>query len=185
MKFRKALLTLSVPALLSGCMSSPSSADTALNIPASRTAPAPCAANFPQRAGNLVLANTKVPKDLVDSKSAPLQFANTINVSKPLTQLTRISHFDNGWSSFALVVQSSGAQSISVHISAASLPRNSEIWLCSPDGLRNEGPYRDPVGGDVWTPVVGGDVAWLEVLVPTAQESAFKATLAEVFGGFR
>ncbi|GEM_PF-4717497 len=185
MKIRKAFLTLSLPALLSGCMSSPTSADTSSNLPVSRAAPPPCAANFAQRAGNLVLANTKVPKDLVDSKSTPLQFANTINVSKPLTQLARVSHFDNGWSSFALSVQSSGAQSISVHISGASLPRNSEIWLCSPDGLRNEGPYRDPMGGDVWTPVVPGDVAWLDVLVPTAQESSFKATLAEVFGGFR
>lgn len=185
MNFRQAFLTLSLPAMLAGCMSSPTAADTTTNTPASRNAPPPCSANFAQRAGSLVLANTKVPKDLVENKSAPLEFANTINVSKSLKELARVSHYDNGWSSFALSVQSRGAQSISVHISAASMPRNSEIWLCSPDGLRNEGPYRDPVGGDVWTPVVPGDVAWLEVLVPTSQESAFKATLAEVFGGFR
>ncbi len=185
MNIRKVSLALALPTLLAGCMSSPSSADSLSDIPAARTAPPPCAANFPQRAGTLTLANTKVPKDLVDSKSAPMQFANTINVSKPLKQLARVSHFDNGWSSFALSVQSSGAQSISVHISAATLPRGSEIWLCSPDGLRNEGPYRDAIGGDVWTPVVPGDVAWLDVLVPTSQENSFKATLAEVFGGFR
>jgi hypothetical protein len=186
MKLRQAFLTLSVPAFLAGCVSSPTSADTAaLSTPASRTAPPPCAANFAQRAGTLTLANTLPPKDLVDNKSAPQQFANTINVGKPLKDLARASRYDNGWTSFALAVQSRGAQSISVHISSASMPRNGEIWLCSPDGLRSEGPYRDPVGGDVWTPVVPGEVAWLEVLVPTAQAGSFKATLAEVFGGFK
>lgn len=185
MKFCKAFLPLLLPTLFAGCMSSPSAADPASDLPAARNAPPPCAANFAHRAGNLTLANTRAPKDLVDNKSAPQQFANTINVSKPLKDIARISRFDNGWTSYALTVQSSGAQSISVHVSATSLPRNGEVWLCSPDGLRNEGPYRDPVGGDIWTPVVPGDVAWLEVLIPTAEENSFKATLAEVFGGFK
>lgn len=186
MRLRQAFLTFSLPAILAGCVSSPTSADsTTPNIPASRNAPPPCASNFAQRAGNLTLANTLAPKDLVDNKSAPQQFANTINVSKPLKDLAKASRYDNGWTSYALSVQSRGAQSISVHITAATMPRHSEIWLCSPDGLRSEGPYRDPVGGDVWTTVVPGEVAWLDVLVPTAQENSFKATLAEVFGGFK
>lgn len=184
MKYRKLLPALSLLTLIAGCQSSPA-AESVNAAPASRNAPPPCAANFAQRAGTLKLANTKVPKDLNDSKSAPLQFANTINVSKPLAELGRFSRFDNGWSSLALSVQSEGAQSISVHISAATMPRGTEIWLCAPDGLRKEGPYRELMGGDVWTPVVPGDIAWLDVLVPSSQENQFKATLAEVFGGFR
>lgn len=133
----------------------------------------------------LKLANTKAPTDLQDSKSEPLRYANTINVSKPLTELARLSHFENGWSSFALSIHSQGAQSISVHLTAATLPRETEVWLCSPDGLTKQGPYRNAIGGDIWTPVVTGEEAWLDVLLPTAKENNFKATLAEIFGGFR
>ncbi|MES2490514.1 MAG: hypothetical protein V4607_12050 [Pseudomonadota bacterium] len=182
---RKLLPVVTLLTLLAGCQSSLSAAVESSAPAAANTAPTPCAGNFAQRAGTLTLANTKVPTDINDNKNNPLYFANKINVSKPLTDLARVSHLENGWSSFALSIQSQGAQSISVHISKATLPRGTEIWLCAPDGLQNEGPYSNAIGGDVWTPVVAGDVVWLDVLVPTAKETAFKATLAEVFGGFR
>lgn len=185
MTLRKLLPGITLLALLAGCQSSPSAADAVDALSASRIAPLPCTSNFVQRAGALKLANTKAPTDLVDKKSEPLRFANTINVSKPVAELAKVSHLDGGWSSFALSIRSQGAQSISIHLTAATLPRGTEIWLCAPDGTRNEGPYRDAIGGDVWTPVVTGEEAWLEVLVPTVQENIFKATLAEVFGGFR
>lgn len=182
MKLHTLLPSMTLLALMVGCQSSPSAADAP---EAARIAPAPCLDNFAQRAGTLKLANTKASTDFKDSKNVPLNFAQKINVSKPLSQLARITRFENGWSSYALSITSEGAQSISVHISAATLPRGSEIWLCASDGSRTEGPYRDAIGGDVWTPVVPGEVAWLDVLVPTNKESAFQATLAEVFGGFR
>ena len=184
MKYRRRFLAALVLACTAGCQSSPA-ADPANAPPASYDAPPACAGNFGQRAGTLKLENTRPPKDLNDSKSAALPFASTINVSKPLDALARTTRFDNGWSSMALSIQSLGAQSLSVHLSNLVLPRGSEIWLCAPDGSRSEGPYREAVGGDVWTPVIQGDVAWLDVLVPTAKAGQFKATLAEVFGGFR
>lgn len=185
MTLRKLLPVITLLTLLVGCQLPLSAANDSSAPAATNNTPTPCASNFAQRAGTLTLANTKVPTDINDNKDNPLYFANKINVSKPLLELARVSRFDNGWSSFALSIQSQGAKTISVHISKATLPRGTEVWLCAPDGLQNEGPYSNAIGGDVWTPVVAGEVVWLDVLVPTEKETAFKATLAEVFGGFR
>jgi hypothetical protein len=183
MKPRKLLPALILMALLGGCQATLSAADGADAPPAGR-APLACAAGFADRAGTLKLARTEAPAQTRDSKSAPLRFANSIAVGLPLVRNARITHFDNGWSSLALRIQSGGAKSISVHLTDVFLPRDTEIWLCSSDGLQQQGPYREALDGDVWTPVVRGEEAWLDVLVPTAHQSDFQATLAQVFGGF-
>jgi hypothetical protein len=179
------VLTLTTLCIVAGCQSTPSVADATLITAPPGRAPLACAAGFAERADRLKLERTEAPAQISDSKGAPLRFANTISVNKSLTRAAALTNFDNGWSSLALRLKSEGAKSISVHLSDASLPRGTEVWLCSADSRYKEGPYRDAVGGDVWTPVVPGDEAWLEVLVPTARKKDFKATLAEVFGGFR
>ena len=170
-------------ALLAGCQSAPTNAGD--DLPMARNAPAACAGDFVARTPLLTLAPTLAPDDLTDSKSAPLRFANTLSIGKPLARVARLTHFDNGWSALGLRLRSAGAKSISVHLAAATLPPGTEVWLCAPDGRVRQGPYREAVGGDVWTPVVPGDEAWLEVLFETRRSDAFKATLAEIYGGFR
>ena len=65
------------------------------------------------------------------------------------------------------------------------LPAGSEIWFCAPDGSLRQGPFREAPTGDLWTPVVNGEEAWLEVFVHSRKRNEFRATLAEAFGGFR
>lgn len=147
--------------------------------------PYACAEDFAKRSELLTLSATEAPRQLKDSKSAPLQIANAIPVNQLLDHVARLTPFDNGWSSYALRIRSAGAKSLSVHLAALQLPGGSEIWFCSPDGSLRHGPYREVPTGDLWTPVVTGEEAWLEVLVHSRKRNEFQATLGDVFGGFR
>jgi lysyl endopeptidase len=153
--------------------------------PPSLEPPYACAGDFAKRSEVLTLPATLAPKAEQDSKSAPLRFANTLPVNQLLDHVARLTPFDNGWSSYALRIRSAGATSLSVHLSALQLPAGSEVWLCSADGSLRQGPYRDAPTGELWTPVINGDEAWLEVLVHSRKRDEFQATLADVSGGFR
>ncbi|MGH8455784.1 MAG: hypothetical protein ACRETW_15670 [Stenotrophobium sp.] len=167
---------------VSACESQP--ANPYSGVPATRDAPPACAADFARRAGELVLPPTVSPATKQTGKSEPLRIANTIAYNRRLDASARWTEFDDGWSSLALRLKSDGAKSISVHLTEATLPTGTQIWLCSPDGLTRQGPYRDVMDGELWTSVVPGSQAWLEVLVPTAQRDGLKIRLAEIFGGY-
>lgn len=153
--------------------------------PAAPEVPYACAEDFPKRSELLNLPPAEAPRPLKDSKSTPPQFATALPVNQLLDHVARLTPFDNGWSSYALRIRSSGAKSISVHLSALQLPRGSEIWLCSADGSLRQGPFREAPTGELWTPVVTGEEAWLEVFVHSRKRNEFQATLIEVFSGFR
>ena len=153
--------------------------------PPSAEVPYACAADFPKRSELLTLPATFAPDNQQDSKSAPLRFANQMPVNQLVDHIARLTPFDNGWSSYALRIKSPGAKSISVHLGELQLPGGSQVWLCSPDAITRQGPYRDAPTGELWTPIVPGDEAWLEVLVHSRKRDEFQATLVEVSGGFR
>lgn len=153
--------------------------------PPSPETPYACASDFARRSELLTLPATFAPTHPQDNKSAPLSFANRLPVNQLLDHIARLTPFDNGWSSYALRIQSPGAKSLSVHLGALQLPGGSEVWLCSADGSVRQGPYREAVTGELWTPVVPGDEAWLEVLVHSRKRDEFQATLVDVSGGFR
>jgi hypothetical protein len=88
------------------------------------------------------------------------------------------------WSVLSYALESAGARSLAAHLSALKLPARSEIWWCAPDGRLRHGPYRDAAGGELWTPVVEGERALLEIWVPTPLRERFAGTLADVHGGY-
>ena len=178
------LLTLLNAAGCSMVMSSPPKYMPA-EPPPSSDIPYACAADFPKRSELLTLPATFAPAAQQDSKNAPLRFANLLPVNQLLDHLARLTPFDNGWTSYALRIKSPDAKSISVHLGALQLPGGSQIWLCSPDGITRQGPYRDAPTGELWTPIVPGDEAWLEVLIHSRKRDEFQATLVDVSGGFR
>jgi hypothetical protein len=181
--------TLSLSALLAlaGCSLLLSSQPAFLPAepPASLETPYACASDFAKRSELLTLPATEAPRVINDSKSAALPFATTLPVNQLLDHVARLTPFDNGWSSYALRIRSAGAKSLSVHLSGLQLPGGSEVWLCSADGSLRQGPYRDAPTGELWTPVVNGDEAWLEVLVHSRKRDEFQATLVDVSSGFR
>ena len=183
---RKTLLLSALLTLASCSLLAPSQpAYLPSEPPPSSETPYACASDFSKRSELLTLPATEAPRDIKDSKSAPLPFATTLPVNQLLDHVARLTPFDNGWSSYALRIRSAGAKSLSVHLAGLQLPGGSEVWLCSADGSLRQGPYRDAPTGDLWTPVVTGDEAWLEVLVHSRKRDEFQATLVDVSGGFR
>lgn len=155
--------------------------------PAADIGPAPegCAAQPTVKSmPKLRLPRTETPRvKSPDDKS--LEFAQVHTVNRPLEEAGIWTDFDSGWSLLSLDVQSVSAQSIALRLREAQLPAGGEIWLCSPDRRVRQGPYRDISDGELWTPVVPGNEALLQVWVPTAGKTGFRALLADVYGGYR
>lgn len=149
-------------------------------LPVSR-APEGCGSRSSETPPVLRLPRTVVPAD----RGASRELAQVHTVNRPLEQAGVWTDYDDNWSLLALELGSPGAHSIAVRLRDAQLPRQTEVWLCSPDRRLRQGPYREATGGELWTPVVPGDAAQLEVWLPTAHKSRFTALLADVYGGYR
>jgi hypothetical protein len=169
-KPRNPHLSVSLLALmLAACAATPEPPRPAA-LPASSPASA-CNAGAIDQAATLKLRATHNPDG---------SFLERIDVSRSLTRWREFGE----WSVLGLAVQSAGARSLAAHLSALELPARTEIWWCSPDGRLRHGPYRDAAGGSLWTPVVNGEQALLQIWVPTSLRRSFAGTLADVQGGF-
>lgn len=153
--------------------------------PPSGPAPDGCGRDFPAKAPVLELDPTVAPAAAPRRKGVPYSFASSLPVNRELATTGLWTDFEDGWSSLALRLRSEGARTLSVHLTQASLPPMTEIWLCSGDGRVRQGPYREAVGGELWTPVVPGSEARIEVILPTQHKRSFEGLLAEAFGGYR
>jgi lysyl endopeptidase len=172
-----ALLTLT---LLAGCASR-----EAAPVPqASATPPEGCGKNFPPDTPLLKLDRTETPKTSAQ-KSQPFQFANQIEVDSELQDEGAWTDYTDGWSSLTLRLSSENAKSMALHLTRLELPERAQVWFCSADGHLRQGPYREAAGGELWTPVVLGAEARLQIDVPTLDKAGLKGEIAEAFGGFR
>jgi hypothetical protein len=113
------------------------------------------------------------------------QFVDLHPVDKPLGAISSWRTLSGGWSSLGLRLTTANASGVAVRLSGVGLPEQAEIWLCSPDGSQRRGPLRAGPDGQLYTPVVTGAEAWLEVLSPTRGVPKTTLTLVEVYGGFR
>ncbi|HUP92708.1 MAG TPA: hypothetical protein VM074_10710 [Solimonas sp.] len=181
-RFRRksGLAGLTVTLLASACQSAPPAPPAA-----SATSPEGCTIDFPADAPLLALAATEAPAQTDDRKGQPLRFATSIAVHRQLEDAGAWGEFSDGWSSLYLRVASPGAKSLSLHLAQLSLPARAQVWFCSADNRVRQGPYREAVSGELWTPVVPGSEARIEVQVPTAAKRELRAQLAEVFGAYR
>jgi hypothetical protein len=179
----KRRLTAGIAVLLglAACSSVP---EAPVHRPAAARAPEGCGKDFAADTPLLTLAPTRAPT-ASSRKSQPFQFANEIRIRSPLAQEGLWTDFDDGWSSLTLRIASADATSLALHLTALRLPERSQIWFCSADGRFRQGPYREAVGGELWTPVVLGAEALLQIDVPTLARAEFEGELAEAFGGFR
>jgi hypothetical protein len=85
---------------------------------------------------------------------------------------------------WGLRVDVEGAQRLRLHLTQVALPAGSRLWIYAPGeeprafGLELLGP-----DGDLWTPSVTGDVAFLEAEVPADAADAAGFTVEEVLEG--
>jgi hypothetical protein len=164
--------TVATALVLAACASTPPIPPSSA-LPAGSPAAA-CDAGAIDTASTLKLRATRNPDG---------SFLERIDVGRNLTRGARWREAGD-WSVLGYAVQSGGARSLAAHLSELRLPARSEIWWCSADGRLRYGPYRDAAGGALWTPVVDGERALLQIWVPTALRSQFAGTLADVHGGY-
>lgn len=158
---------------------------SAATAPAAGPAPAACGKDFAARTPLLELAPTQAPQNLPRGKSAPYQFAVALPVGKNAEEHGRWTGLDRGWFSLGIRLSSGQALTLSLHLKPVALPQGAELWLCSAGGSPRQGPFRDIASGELYTPVVPGAEAWLEVLTPAAHKNEVKLGIVEAFGGFR
>jgi hypothetical protein len=113
------------------------------------------------------------------------QLSKVIRVGRSLNRTGEWIDRADGWSVSTLMLTSPGAISLSVQLSELSLPRGAQVWLCSPNGRVRHGPYRQDDGESVWTPVVPGETAMLQIWSPSNARLALKGELDSVQGGYR
>lgn len=150
------------------------------------TLPAPeaCGPRGAASTPRLKLPRTEAPLRSGTSDGQPADFAQVHTVNQALQNAGVWTDFEEGWSLLSLQLRSDGARSIAVRLREAKLPKQTEIWLCGGDARSRQGPYREASAGELWTPVVPGAEAQVQVWLPTALKGEFRALLADVYGGY-
>lgn len=85
-------------------------------------------------------------------------------------------------------IEAPGASSLDVGLTRFWLPRGAELTFRDDHNRTLRGPYTDQHNspeGQLWTPVVPGDVAWLELRVPDTVRHAVTLELGQVNYGYR
>jgi hypothetical protein len=150
-------------------------------------APRACTlAGFEHAKGQVLARNKKAQR--ADSKSEPLQYANSIRVNRNIDDAGGWADAGNGWMTWRYWLRSEEARSMAVRLEPFSLPSGGRLWLCSPDGTSRLGPYMGdgPGGmGKLWSTAVLGNEIWLEAQVPAGATDLVKLRIDEAFAAFR
>jgi len=156
-------------ALLGGCSSAPVAVEAPL-VPI----PEGCTRATALPAAPLRLSPAK-------AEASGLAGTSVLKVDRELTGLSDWGDLSGGWSLLNLSISAGDTRTLSLHLSQLKLPPRAELWFCSADRRTRQGPYRDATGGELWTPVVPGGNALLEVVLPSAARAGFAGHLAEVY----
>lgn len=123
----------------------------------------------------------------VQSKSQPLQFA--VGVALPLTLDDGLwQQVDTNTWSWRTRIYSSGAQTLNFIFSKFHLPAGGSLWIYDNTGQVIQGPYTEAQAspdGKLWTAIIPGETAVLEVRVPAGYKNQVRLKLAQVNHGFR
>lgn len=122
----------------------------------------------------------------VEGKSRPLAFA--VTAALPLGLDAGLwDEAEPGVARWRMRVASSGALDLAVQFSKFELPADAALWIYDDAGALVQGPYtsadRNAAGG-LWTALVPGAAAVLELRVPAAARDAVQLQLAQVQHAF-
>ncbi|NGY04460.1 hypothetical protein [Solimonas terrae] len=176
--------TASAALLLGACQSwtqkSPAQAVAETAPPAADEA---CHATLKMPAPILKLPGTDAPRHASNDNDVDIAQIHTVN--QPLQQIGVWNDQGDGWSVLALTLGSRRARSIAVRMRDVKLPKQSALWLCSPDGKLRQGPYTEAPNGELWSASIASSQARVEVWLPTPSRDAFSAELTDVYGGYQ
>ena len=121
-----------------------------------------------------------------DKRGGRIEFAVPVATAFGLAdgQWTLAAPDTRTWS---LAIRSPGALNLNLKLSGLQLPGGAELYLSSADGSQRHGPYRagQLSDGTLWTPVVNGDTARLEIHAPAAVADRVALRVARVHHGYR
>lgn len=85
-----------------------------------------------------------------------------------------------------LLVQSEGAENISLHFDDYNLPASAKLMIADANNINQHGPFGALQNqlGEFWSPLIDGDMAYLELTVNTAELADVRLQLAKVNHGF-
>ncbi len=129
----------------------------------------------------------KALRDVAAGKASPLE----IGVAVPLALGLADGLWDSpepGVSRWRAQVLSAGAESISFEFSRFQLPADAALWVYDAEGTLLQGPYtaaEHRAGKPLFTAVVIGDTAVLELRLPSSQRAAAALEVASINHNYR
>ena len=125
----------------------------------------------------------------VDGPGEPYRFAEPFAVDvTPATHGLWETTSDGRTAVWRLRVRSAGAVSINLGFTRYSMPPGGRLRVHTPDGEDVVGPYTEADNkshGQLWTPLVPGDDAVIEVAAPAGRAGELELRLGSVNRGFR
>lgn len=118
----------------------------------------------------------------------PLRFAEPMPVDLQPHTAGTWDTLDDGTRVWRLRLQSPDAVSLSLGFTAFHLPPEARLFVYGPGYTEVLGPFTaadNEPHGELWTPILPGDEAIVELNVPAAQEPAVRLALGQVNHGFR
>lgn len=151
--------------------------------------PALAAARPPQfdhldRAAQFRLSLSEIKTRITQAKHEPLRFA----VDAAVMANAASGSWDvpePGIARWRLRVASSGARSLSFELRQLQIPADAELWIYDRDGNDIQGPITTSTSGSLWTPLVRGEEAVIEVTMPSSGREQFAILVAEAFHAYR
>lgn len=132
-----------------------------------------------------------------DQKSAAIALPYRYAIARPVDGVSLDAKGDLGgsWTELAdgrwlwrLAISAEDAVSLDLGFSRFRLPHGAQLWFSDTEHKVVRGPYTDadnPRDGQLWLPMVPGERALLEVIVPAEQRAFLSLQLARVNQGYR
>ncbi|MDI3260232.1 MAG: trypsin-like serine protease [Sinobacteraceae bacterium] len=132
-------------------------------------------------------AVAKALASAVQNKSRPLQYAVAVDLPLEISD-GRWDTIDAHTSAWRIRVGSPGAVSLAFEFSRFQLPADARLWIYDAQGQVVQGPYTaadQTPEGKLWTAIVPGGEAVVEVRVPSAERDRVRVRIGRVDHAFR
>ncbi len=131
-----------------------------------------------------------------EERGLPVRFAQPIKVDYTPANAGQWESLDATHDIWRLRVSSPGALSLNFGFTEYRMPAGGRLLVypasqtagANPDNIRSFGAADNESHGQLWTPIVDGDEAVIEVVVPKAERAALRLRLTQVghdYAGFR
>jgi hypothetical protein len=137
----------------------------------------------------LLEEHTVTDEDVIPPKDEPPRFAYSIPVTiSPYSHGSWQQIIDESTQIWRVRIVSQGAVNLNLGFTKFKMPSGGCMFIYSPDQRTILGPYSEKdneVHGQLWTPIINGDVIIIEVTVPSQSISELELEIGFVNHGFQ